>query len=104
MFVFPWRRALTDSTPRLEHRQHERDEQGGRRDDRREYQVAHRDEAGSPAANRLPCSAASITPGRNATRTSVVSTMLIATTSSAPVPTWCRCLEQCRWRGRPVRS
>jgi hypothetical protein len=28
-------------------------------------------EADSPAANRLPCSAASITPGRNATRTNV---------------------------------
>ena len=35
-------------------------------------------EADSPAANRRPCSAASITPGRNATKTSVVSIMFSA--------------------------
>ena len=35
------RRALTNSTPRLEHCQHHRDEQGGRGNDRRKDQVAH---------------------------------------------------------------
>lgn len=35
------RLALTNSTPRLEYCQHKRDEQSGRRNDRREDQVAH---------------------------------------------------------------
>src|ERR687893_672657 len=48
-YVLLCRRALTNPTPRLEHCQHHRDKQGGRGNNRRKDQVAHRERGWCPS-------------------------------------------------------